>query len=188
MGFKIFIDLSSKAAELSNAMTVKARKRVRSAREFVVNPRDASAPVGQQTLRALPGHFGFEGNAACRRALHGATCGPPTASRPSRRLRRVRVPRRAHTRRATRCHMALVHETIVLGRIPKHCEVMAGGACYHKQVPDQVAIPQPRIGCKKDYTGCVRQASCKQPEKARCWHSGKQRIDRDHNDGWAALS
>lgn len=69
-----------------------------------------------------------------------------------------------------------------LGRIPEHCEVMAGGTCHYKKVPDQVSILQPRIHCEKDYTGRVRQPSREQPEQARCWDSGEQRIYRYYDE------
>lgn len=48
-----------------------------------------------------------------------------------------------------------------LRRIPQHCEVMECSTGYNKQMPNQMAILQPRIGCEKGHAGCVGQASRK---------------------------
>ena len=79
------------------------------------------------------------------------------ASAPSLRMRRAATKFQTM---ATTCHSVA---SILLGRIPEHCEVMACGTRHYKQMPDEVTVSQARIGREESHTCSVSYASCDQP-------------------------
>ena len=80
------------------------------------------------------------------------------ASAPSLRMRRAATKFQTM---ATTCHGVA---SILLGRIPEHCEVMACGTRHYKQMPDEVTVSQARIGRVESHTPSVSHASCDQPK------------------------
>jgi len=53
---------------------------------------------------------------------------------------------------------------VALAREPEHCEVVACATREYKQMPDQMAITHPRIGCEEGDTDGVKQAAREQPQ------------------------